>query len=461
MARRHPLVNGIAAAAAAADGTEWRDDEAGEYLEMSARATFLFMPESAYGPTNNCIGIGEVLRQRGHRVVFAAEASWAGRLEALGYEEDLVDLAPSAQEEAEAGKFWTDYIRDTAPLFRLPTIEQLASFIVPTWQALIDGARYCQDQLHDIIDRQGPDVIVEDNVISFPALTTAGVPFVRVVSCNPLEMKGAGVPPTFSGYATDDRTGWDEFRAEYDRACRPTWADFNDWVVSCKARPLEDLEFIRTSEELNLYVYPEALDYTGRRPLNEAWQRLDSSVRSTEEAFEVPESLRGGDGALVYVSLGSLGSADIGLMRRLVEVLSSTPHRYIVSKGPLHEQLELADNMWGAPQVPQTSVLPLVDLVVTHGGNNTTTECCHFGKPMIVLPLFWDQYDNAQRVHETGCGVRLSTYGFEDDHLRGAVDRLFADRPMRDQMQALGDEVRSRDGVVRAADLVERLARRS
>src|SRR5487761_1193982 len=52
MARRHPLVNGIAAAAAAADGTEWRDDEAGEYLEMSARATFLFMPESAYGPTN-------------------------------------------------------------------------------------------------------------------------------------------------------------------------------------------------------------------------------------------------------------------------------------------------------------------------------------------------------------------------------------------------------------------------
>ena len=41
--------------------------------------TILFMPESAYGPTNNCVGIGDVLRQRGHRVVFAAEASWRGR----------------------------------------------------------------------------------------------------------------------------------------------------------------------------------------------------------------------------------------------------------------------------------------------------------------------------------------------------------------------------------------------
>ena len=43
---------------------------------MTAKSkTVLFMPESAYGPTNQCIGIGKVLLERGHRVVFAAEAS--------------------------------------------------------------------------------------------------------------------------------------------------------------------------------------------------------------------------------------------------------------------------------------------------------------------------------------------------------------------------------------------------
>ena len=87
--------------------------------------------------------------------------------------------------------------------------------------------------------------------------------------------------------------------------------------------------------------------------------------------------------------------------------------------------------MWGAEFLPQTKIVPLVDLVITHGGNNTTTEAFHFGKPMIVLPLFWDQYDNAQRVDETGFGVRLPTYAFADDELRGAIDRLLGDADLR------------------------------
>jgi MGT family glycosyltransferase len=166
-----------------------------------------------------------------------------------------------------------------------------------------------------------------------------------------------------------------------------------------------------------------------------------------------------GDGALIYLSLGSLGSADVELMQRLVDVLSRTPHRYIVSKGPLHDTYDLPSNMWGAQQVPQTTVLPHVDLVITHGGNNTTTESFHFGKPMVLLPLFWDQYDNAQRVDETGYGVRLATYAFEDDELIGAVDRLLDDEALHTRMAANAAVIRSRDGTTRAADLIEAVAR--
>jgi MGT family glycosyltransferase len=425
---------------------------------------FLFMPESAYGPTNNCIGVGNELRKRGHTVVFAAEASWDGKLAAMGFVEDLVHLsAPPAPGDAAAeqaaGQFWTDFIRDTAPEFRKPTIEQLTTFVQPTWQALIDGAMYCQPQLTDIIDRQRPDVIIEDNVNAFPALLTSSAPFVRMMSCNPLEVRGAGVPPVFSGLPSDDRTEWADFRAEYDRTHRPMWEAYNEWVQSCGAPALADLDFIHTSDRLNLYLYPEVVDYVARRPLADTWHRLDSSVRATDAAFELPEHLRSDDpaSALIYLSLGSLGSADIDLMRRLVEVLSHTRHRYVVSMGPRADELVLADNMWGAQQVPQTTVLPLVDLVITHGGNNTTTECFHFGKPMVVLPLFWDQYDNAQRVHETGFGLRLPTYDFADSELTGAVDSLLADAELRSRLAAIGADVRTRSGVQRAADLLEQI----
>jgi MGT family glycosyltransferase len=436
------------------------DPEVNMPADNNSGKTFLFMPESAYGPTNNCIGIANVLRQRGHSVVFAAEASWEGRLSTLGFVEDLVELAPSPPDDAgeqSAGQFWTDFIRDTSPEFRKPTIEQLTTFIQPTWQALIDGAKYCEPHLREIIARNRPDVIIEDNVVSFPALLTAGVPFVRLISCNPLEVRGADVPPVFSGYASDDRTGWDEFRAEYERTHRSMWTEYDTWVRSCGAPGLDDLDFIHTSAALNMYLYPGAIDYTDRRPLGASWHRLDSAVRTTEQSFELPANLRDRDGALVYLSLGSLGSADIELMRRLVDVLSRTPHRYIVSKGPLADDIELADNMWGDAQVPQTTVLPLVDLVITHGGNNTVSECFHFGKPMVLLPLFWDQYDNAQRVHETGFGVRLPTYSFDDAQLIGAVEGMLGDTALHQRLAAIAADTRSRSGVSRAADLLEQL----
>jgi hypothetical protein len=57
-------------------------------------------------------------------------------------------------------------------------------------------------------------MVVEDNVVGFPALPASGRRRARIVSCNPCELKDPEVPPVFSGYPTDDRSGWDEFRAD-------------------------------------------------------------------------------------------------------------------------------------------------------------------------------------------------------------------------------------------------------
>lgn len=427
--------------------------------------TIMFWPESAYGPTNQCIGLAAILRDRGHTIVFAAESSWAGKLAPLGFVEELVDLAepePATDGDADAGKFWTDFIAETAPEFRKPTVEQLESFIAPTYQALIDGAKYCEPRLREIIATHRPDVIVEDNVVLFPALVTSGAPFVRIVSCSPLEVPGPGVPPPFSGLPSDDPSQWQAYRAEFDRTHRAMWSDFDAWVRAQGAEPLPELEFMPRDNAANLYVYPTEADYLDARPLDESWTRMDSSVRETDDDYEVPAEVadRPEGSAVIYLSLGSLGGADVELMRRLVKVLGTTRHRFIVSKGPQADQITLPDNMVGAQMLPQTKVIPQVDLVISHGGNNTTTEALHFGKPLIVLPLFWDQYENAQRVDELGFGVRLDTYSFADAELTDAVDRLLADTDLRARLDEIGAAIRGRDGLRVGADVIEEVGAR-
>jgi hypothetical protein len=105
------------------------------------------------------------------------------------------------------------------------------------------------------------------------------------------------------------------------------------------------MEFIHEGD-LNLYVYPGIADYVRSAPLPPTWHRLESSVREIDEKSElspVPAG-RPADSALFNFSLGS---ADVSLMRRVISALADTKHRYIVSKGPLHAEIELAPNMWG------------------------------------------------------------------------------------------------------------------
>ncbi len=146
-------------------------------------------------------------------------------------------------------------------------------------------------------------------------------------------------------------------------------------------------------------------------------------------------------------------------MQRLIDILARSPYRVIVSMGPQHELLALGPNMLGAEFLPQASILPQVDLVITHGGNNTVTECFRHGRPMVVLPLFWDQHDNAQRVAETGFGARLATYDLTDDELLGTIARLLGDRDVAARLKAVSERLAAAPGTVVAADLIEQLAR--
>jgi len=428
------------------------------FAHMGEPTIALFPEPGAWGPTNNLVAIGNHLRERGIRTVFVVEESFEGELARRGFEERLMRLAPPQEGEEKVGGGWAEFVRTASPEFRKPTIEQLETVTVPIWAEFVDGAEYSHDRLTEIWAELRPDAIVHDCVASFPSVSLAGCPWIRVVSANPLELTDPDIPPVFSGYPANDRSGWDDFRAEYRRLTGPLLERFGDFHAKCGADALPDGEFQYESPYLNLYMFPAELDYRRAKPLGPTWHRIDTSTRNSDGQFDVTEKV-GTDGKLVYLSLGSLGCMDVPLMQRVIDSLNQTPHRVIVSMGPLQEQLTLGDRMWGAQFVPQTAIVPHCDVMITHGGNNTVGEAFTFGVPTIVLPLFWDQYDNAQRIDECGFGVRLATYAFTDGELHSAIDRLSTDQALTTRLAAAAKRLQAAPGRVQAADLIERVVR--
>ena len=207
---------------------------------------------------------------------------------------------------------------------------------------------------------------------------------------------------------------------------------------------------------MNIYGYPLELDYVDVRPLPPNWYRFDNLKRTSAVGkFEIPDELKNKPGKLVYLSMGTIGSGNLPMMNRLIGILAKSKHRFIVAKGPKHEQIQLADNMWGQPFVPQIPLLPLIDLLITHGGNNTITETFYFGKPMIVMPLFSDQLDNAQRVQEKGFGVRLDPFSCTEQQLLGAVEKLLNDKPMIEKLRHIGQRIQSENSIAKLPKLIE------
>ena len=373
-------------------------------------------------------------------------------------------LAPPPEVEEEPGQFWKDFIRETAPVFRKSTFEQLGvhrpDLGGPARRRAVRRRAAGRDLRRASArrDRRGQRLRLPGDPRQRPALGAnrllqparaqgpgAAAALHRAADRRPLRL-GASTATSTGGHRRD--------AGRLQRVLRR--------ARGAAASRLGDDPRLPLAQPLPL---SGARSTTRPGPLGPTWHNLESSVRTTDAEWTPPPRARRPRGVadLRQPRLAGLGrrAAD----EELVEALAETPHRYVVSKGPQHAEYELADNMVGEEFLPQVSVLPQVDLVITHGGNNTTTESLHFGKPMVVLPIFWDQHDNAQRIHETGFGIRLPTYSFETGSTGGdrpAARRLATSALASRCVEAAPGEPRKRAGrrADRAAALYGRRRRR-
>lgn len=399
---------------------------------MSLGPIIAFFPEASFGAALNCVAIAQALARRGAVPVFICHPGFTGIFADYGFKE--VHLPHPAQ-NGNAADYWQAFITLHLPHFNLSPLEQLPTYVGPTWDAIVDTAIAAEAGLEVTLAQIRPDLIVLDNVIMFPAIAKAGCPWVRVISCAETELPDANVPPFLSGLgAADDQR--QAFEATYQAAAANAHRRNTEFRRMRGLPALPAGQFLETSPHLNLLLAPALLRHDRATPLDPALFRFLQGCVRDEAQLDQP-LLPNHPGPLVYVSFGSLGAADVSLMDRMIRVFATIPARFVVNVGGFTEAYHnVPDNVLLGSWFPQPSVVAQADLFIHHGGNNSFCEALYFGVPSLVMPYCWDGHDNALRAVQTGAGRSLNRSDWSEPELKAAITGLLADDAMRQNLAA-------------------------
>jgi UDP:flavonoid glycosyltransferase YjiC (YdhE family) len=148
-------------------------------------------------------------------------------------------------------------------------------------------------------------------------------------------------------------------------------------------------------------------------------------------------------------------------LKRVIAALGKMEVRALVNVGDyIGEYSPVPENVHIATWFPQPSVIPKVDMVIHHGGNNSFTECLYFGKPAIIMPYVWDGHDNATRIEETGHGFKLDRYNWTEEELAGKIRATLKDKKMKARLKKTSVHMRARKGTAKAAKIIDGLMRK-
>ncbi|MDO8863828.1 glycosyltransferase [Haliea sp. E1-2-M8] len=429
-----------------------------------AKKIAVFPEPGAIGPLMNLIGISQGLRNRGYDIYFILEPGLRGTAEQYGFKENYISCMPPMS-EAEQAKYWDDFMVDYMPTFRYSPLGQVGTYVKACWEAITDTSRWSvKNGLDKVIADINPDLIINDNVAVYPATQKAGCPWVRMISCSENEIIDPDIPPHLSGCAEKDKKCFEQYNWEFEKQIKPLHDEFMDFLEECGCQRLPFPEFVSPSPYLNLLLYPKPLRFNRRNPLDPSrFVYLDGCVRDEPQNYTLPSFESNNDSPLIYLSYGTLGGADVELIKRMINILGDQPYRVLVNVGEYMDQYKegLPDNVHISAWYPQVAVLPHVDIFIQHGGNNSFNESLYHGIPPLIMPFVWDGHDNAQRVNDTRHGIGMHRYEWSDNEFLDNIRTLLSDEEIRSNVRATSEYMRSQDGKEKAAEAIDQFLQSS
>lgn len=430
-----------------------------------SRYLFTVWPYS--GHVHPSLAIAHALRSRGHEVAFYTGNSACAAIEEEGFKAfRFVKLSEDRTNELVSSNF----------SYKSSAIDQLR------------GARQLQanfrqwlletipDQVADIeelVQQWRPDVLMCDLAFWGPILVlreTLRIP-IAVLSVAAACMLPGPDAPAWGRGLPKPRNWFMRQRSALQRKL----VDFlargfrkrADAIRASYGLPALTCSVTEFAGQMSLYIMPSTPEYDyQRRDLPGSVQYVGpclwdkpNNTPPPEWLSELPENQ-----PLIYVTEATVGNSDPFLLRMAAQALKNLPMQVVMTTGKQRNLAGMdsvsAPNIRVESYVPQSDILPRTSAMVTIGGSGGVLAALQEGIPLVVVPTEWDRPENAQRVVESGAGLRIDPKRCTPERLRTAVHRVLTEASFRKNARRLANAFAHYGGPIQAAQALELLTSR-
>lgn len=410
---------------------------------------FLMTAFGSYGDVHPIAGLGGVLRRRGHEVSIIANPHFRPVIESVGAEHIELGTLEDYQVFADNPDVWHP-VRGPILAMQLGIVK----FLRETYELIESNYRPGETTLvaHplDFASR----VFQEKNQAPLASVVLAPLMF-RSHYESPklgLLLMSNWVPRWFRDFefwVADkivDRIicpTLNELRGELGLA--PVGRVFHEWIYSPQlVLGLFPEWFGRTQPD-----WPAQVQLTGF-PL---WDQPNEAGLPSE----VDEFLRGGDAPIVFTP-GSAMAHGRDFFQAAVEACELIGRRGILlSKYTDHLPTKLPKDVQHFGFVPFSQLLPRAAAIVHHGGIGSCSQGLAAGLPQLLMPMAYDQPDNAARLKRLGVAQSLAPKKFRGPRVAHALDRLLTDPIVHERCHHWAKECDSARALTTSCELLEGL----
>ena len=213
--------------------------------------------------------------------------------------------------------------------------------------------------------------------------------------------------------------------------------------------------------DLNLGVWPEWFrppapdDPPRARMCGFVYDHVDASQQPLPR--DVESFLAAGD-LPVVAGFGSAASLHAADRYRAVASACEKLRKRCILIGSSADVVAPTRDMMVVGSAPYARMFPAASAIVHHGGFGTCAEALRAGRPSLVTPFAFDQFDTAARVHDAGLGRWLVGNANDAGATAAALDSVLRSAPLTMATRDAAAKIAAvPDGADRAAELIEAL----